>query len=71
MLLAGSGSQQEKERPGSGARLAAGGMAGEGRVQSGWAPGSGSDTGFRRLRGSCGAPADGCGRAKGASTGKG
>lgn len=70
MLLAGSGSQQEKGRPGPGAQLAAGGTVGEGRARSGWAPGSGSGTGLRRLRGSCGAPADGCGSANGASTGK-
>lgn len=71
MLLAGSGCQQEKGRPGPGARLVVVGTAGEGWVWSGWIPGSGSEPGFQRLRGSGGVPADRCTRAGSVSTEKG
>lgn len=71
MLLVGSGSQQERGRPGPGAQLVVGRMADEGWRQSGWIPGSGLDSGFQRLRGSCRAPMLRCGSAGSVSTEKG
>lgn len=70
MLLGGSGSQQERGRPGPGAQLVVGRMA-DG-VDAEWVdPGSSSDTGFQRLSGSCGVPTARCGRAGSVSTEKG
>lgn len=71
VLLAGSGSQQERGRPGPRAQLVAGGVADEGWMQRWVDSWQRSDTAFQRLRDSCGVPMDRCASAGSVSTEKG
>lgn len=71
MLLVGSGSQQERGRPGLGGRTGGGQDGGRGGCRGSWIPGHGSDAGGQRLRGSWQVPVDRCGSVGSVSTGKG